>query len=143
MQFSPINREAIDRVRLTHEELKLPLVAGDALTKGLLSGKYTASTRFGIGDNRHRDPEFQGERFLSNLKVADGLKIVATRLGRAPVQIAIRWLMDTTGVAVVLAGAKTAEQVEENCQSSGWRLSDADYRFLQRLADEARLPLAG
>jgi aryl-alcohol dehydrogenase-like predicted oxidoreductase len=140
MQFSLINREVLAQVRPTLKELNIPLVAWGGLTKGLLTGKFSPQTQFAEDDNRHRDPDFLGARFLANLKVADGLKTLSTRLSRTPAQIAIRWLLDSPGTTAVLAGAKTTEQVLENCQASGWRLDDDDYKYLDRLADEPRLP---
>ena len=142
MQFSLINREVVEQVLPTLEELNIPLVAWGALTKGLLSGKFSPQTQFPDNDTRHRDPDFLGVRFLSNLKVADGLKTLSTRLGRSPAQIAIRWLLDSPGTTAVLAGAKTTAQVRENCQACGWQLSEDDYQFLEHLADDARSPTA-
>jgi len=142
MQFSLINRDVLAQVRPTLEELNIPLVAWGGLTKGLLTGKFSPQTQFPEDDNRHRDPDFLGERFLANLKVADGLKTLSTRLSRTPAQIAIRWLLDSPGTTAVLAGAKTTEQVLENCGASGWQLGKEDYQFLERLADEAGSPAA-
>lgn len=143
MQFSLISRSEFNKSRQALQELNLPLVAWGALNKGLLTGKFTTESRFGENDTRHRDPDFQGERFLENLKAADCVTSVASRLGRLPAQVAIRWLMDTPGVSVVLAGAKSAAQVSQNCEASGWQLSNEDYAQLRDLADQDSLPLAG
>lgn len=102
------------------------LVAWGALADGLLTGKFNASSKFGKDDHRSRMPDFQGEKFLENLRKIAALKAIAENRGVLLSQLALRWIMDKYEWACPLFGAKTASQVQENLGANGWHLSEKE-----------------
>lgn len=126
VQYSLVERPAADLCRAAAEG-SVPLVTWGSLAQGLLSGKYSATTRFGPDDRRSRYDGFQGPRLAQNLRLVARVQRLAERLGRTPSQVALRWLLDTPGIGVVLFGAKRPEQVEDNAGALGWRLTAAEY----------------
>jgi len=102
--------------------------------RGLLTGKYDCETRFGPDDHRSRsgDKYFSGEAFLRHLATVEKVKAVAQRMGCAPAQVAIRWVLQNPCVTTALFGAKTAQQVEENVSAADMVLRDEDLRLLEK-----------
>ena len=87
------------------------------LAKGILTGKY-----FGGMDLPERDVRY--ERSLlpevrDAVAKAPALGFLAQSTGRTMTQAAIRFVLDNPAVSCVIAGAKTAAQIEENAGASG------------------------
>lgn len=111
-------------------ECGLSVLAYSPLQRGLLTGKFTASSVFSEDDNRFHDEEFQDKRFLGNLDKIENLKTLSRKLGKSPSQTAIRWLLDSDGVDVIICGARRPEQLTENIGAAGWKLTEESFRFL-------------
>ena len=96
------------------------------LASGLLSGKFTAATKFPETDHRNynRDGQFfnVGETF-AGLPFAKGVEL-AGRLrtllpaGMTMAQMAMRWILDHEAVSVVIPGASSVAQARENAAVS-------------------------
>lgn len=134
IQYSLVDRTAADEATPTAVRHDVPLVTWGSLAQGLLTGKYDGASTFGRDDRRSRCENFAGAKFAENLRVLETLMDVARRVGKTPAQVAMRWLLDSPGVGVVLFGAKRPAQVDENCGAADWRLDDADYVALSRAA---------
>ena len=98
---------------------------------GWLTGKYerderpTGDTR--LGDDPDRGVEAYDRRAVeSTWRVLDVLGDVAERVGRPMGQVAIAWLLARPGVASVLLGARTLDQLEQNLGAADLVLDDAD-----------------
>ncbi len=111
-------------------EQEISVLAYSPLQRGLLTGKFTAGSVFSDDDNRYYDEEFQGERFRRNIERIGHLETLSRRLMKLPSQVAIRWLLDTSGIDVVICGARRPEQLAENIGAAGWQLPAEAYRFL-------------
>jgi aryl-alcohol dehydrogenase-like predicted oxidoreductase len=98
------------------------IIARVPLASGLLSGRYDEHTRFAPDDhrnyNRHGEAFDVGETF-SGVDFATGLEAVR-RLrplvppGATMAQFALRWILDQSGVTVVIPGARNPEQARAN-----------------------------
>lgn len=137
VQYSLVDRHVVAPLSQAVRECQVPLITWGSLAQGLLTGKYSAGATFGSNDRRRGYENFRGAKWESNLRTVDELHVLADRLQRTPGQIALRWLLDTPGVATVLCGAKSPDQIEENWGALGWRLSAADYQLLASLPTEA------
>ena len=137
VQFSLVDDGAL-ALEATLQKTGSSMVTWGSLAQGLLSGKYDADSRFGTNDRRHRYENFQGEKFVQNLRRVELLKQVAARVDKTPAQVAIRWLLDTPMVSCVLFGAKTPKQVRDNVGASDWSLTEEDYALLA----DSQLPVA-
>ncbi|MEM1032793.1 MAG: aldo/keto reductase [Myxococcota bacterium] len=105
------------------------VVAHSALAKGLLSGRYRAGHAFDTADERAR---FSDVRERLDGGQLDGLTSVAAASGHSLRELAIAWLLSRDAVAVTLVGAKSPQQVEENCLAVTSSLDDA---LMARLDD--------
>ena len=86
---------------------------------GLLSGKYTASSRVAADDVRSFSPEWL--RYFDNgvpsrewLAKRDAVREILTSEGRSLVQGAIAWLWARSPVAIPIPGIRTVAQAREN-----------------------------
>ena len=101
------------------------------LFQGILAGKYRtadevppfrARTRHFRGDRpqaRHGETGLEAETFA----VLDAVRAIAVGLGQPMANVALAWAMAREGVASVLAGARSPEQVERNVQAAALSLS--------------------
>ena len=67
---------------------------------------------------RARDDRFKGRRFYHAQALAKDLGKVAKRLGVPTSAVAIGWVASRPWVTSVIAGAKGAEQVEQNVRAA-------------------------
>ena len=105
------------------------IIVREPLANGLLTGKYNAESRFEKNDHRHgwsRDFLAQGAEKAKKLEF---LK----KPERTLVQSAIRFSLSHPAVSVVIPGAKTIAQVEENTGASGVQLSTEELKELKEL----------
>jgi aryl-alcohol dehydrogenase-like predicted oxidoreductase len=118
VEYNFLNRRAAREVLPVCAELGIPVVAYGPLAQGLLSGKFTADSRFTSDDRRHRLLHFQGAEIDASLKTVDALRAAGQSQNRTPAQAALRWVLETPGIACAVAGAKTPEQARENASAA-------------------------
>lgn len=96
------------------------------LASGLLSGKMTPSTSFGVADHRsfNRNGEafnvgetFAGLPFEKGVELAQKLQAYVPE-GMTMAQMSIRWILDFPAVTTVIPGASNVLQVESNVSAS-------------------------
>ena len=116
----------------------LGIVAWSPLAGGFLTGKYEPGQR-SVPDTRSADGwGFPARFFAPNAdETLATLLEVSDELGRAPSQVALRWLLDRPGVTSVISGVRTAEQLRDNVDATGWRLEGDP---LTRLNEVSHLP---
>ena len=107
-------------------------MAYGGLCRGLLTGKYKGDETFPRGDLRRADPKFKPDRFRQYVKAVDELKKLAAKYHKSMSQFALRWVLQQPGITTVLAGARTAAQVEDNAGVAGWQIESKD---LQKVED--------
>jgi aryl-alcohol dehydrogenase-like predicted oxidoreductase len=96
---------------------ELGVLAYEPLCRGLLTGKFTALSRFPESDLRARDDRFTGNRYLRALTVVSRLQLVAKRLHVPVAAIALGWVLRQPGVTCAIAGAKRPAQIREHLQA--------------------------
>ncbi|MGH7671486.1 MAG: aldo/keto reductase [Gemmatimonadales bacterium] len=104
------------------EERDLPLcrehgvgfLAYRPLAAGLLAGKYAAPPHFSDGDHRRHIYWFRGGEFERRRQAIERLRPIAEREGLTLAALALAWVYSQPGVSVVLAGARSTAQVEQN-----------------------------
>jgi aryl-alcohol dehydrogenase-like predicted oxidoreductase len=103
------------------------------LASGLLTGKY----KRGAVPEGTRLAGVQGlaQRYLTeeNWQKAEKLEAFAGARGHSLLELAFAWLLARPRVASIIAGATTAEQVEQNIAAAAWELSPADLAEIDRL----------
>ena len=95
------------------ESQDLACVNKKPLASGILTGKFTADSRFPENDMRHA-LDFRDPRFGGMLKMVDGLRDVLTSGGRTPAQGALAWIWARSDRTIPIPGARNERQIREN-----------------------------
>jgi aryl-alcohol dehydrogenase-like predicted oxidoreductase len=118
-------------------ELGITIIAYSPLAQGILSGKY------------HRDPDiirsrpgprkwmtaFRRRGLERSRALVAALEEIARAHGATPSQVALNWLANFHGdTVVVIPGATSVAQAEENAGAMSFRLSDAELNWLDELS---------
>ncbi|WP_336774835.1 aldo/keto reductase [Paenibacillus sp. MMO-58] len=116
------------------EKQQLGFIPYSPLAQGLLTGKFSAVTKFRDDDIRsYGNHLYKRGQFEGNVLKVELLQGIARSIGKPLSQIAINWLLYNKAVTTVIAGAKTALQVQENAAASRWKLTREDYEQISRL----------
>ncbi|HEY9594841.1 MAG TPA: aldo/keto reductase [Spirochaetia bacterium] len=120
------------------------VIARVPLASGLLSGRMSRATRFTSDDHRaynrkgqafDRGETFSGVDFARGLQAVERLRELLPH-GMTMSQFALRWILMHDAVSCVIPGAKTPEQVTENCKASAMpRLSRSLMRQVHEVYD--------
>ncbi len=114
-------------------QLGVTILAYSSLAQGLLTGKYTPENSKTPGDARRIDPRFSSNGLKKIAPVISLLRLLGEKHGRTPAQVALNWLI-AQGNVIPIAGAKTAEQVQQNAGALGWRLSEDEVAQLEQVS---------
>ncbi|MFF0151622.1 aldo/keto reductase [Micromonospora sp. NPDC005203] len=122
------------------QSLGMGLTAWSPIGGGLLSGKYRRTGEGMSGTGRLTNPDAAGREINpGDWKVIEALESVAADLGRSMAQVAINWVATQPGVASVIVGASSPEQLASNVGALDFEIP-ADAR---RRLDEASAPDLG
>lgn len=106
------------------------------LCQGLLTGTFKPNGNFDKDDVRNANPILQGEKLKKNLKIVEGLKNFANKLGKSLSQLALNWLIKNETITTIIAGATKIPHLKDNVESASWELDDATYREINDFLDE-------
>ena len=106
---------------------------------GWLTGKYGAAARPSGATRLGEDPDRGVEAYdLRNTPrthaILDALAAIAKRCGRPPAHVALAWLASRPGVASILLGARTVEQLEDNLTAADLVLDPTDLAEMTRVS---------
>lgn len=117
----------------------LGMVVWSPLAGGYLSGKYQPGQRSVDGSRSAENWAFPTRFFhLDHEKILAELLAVARDLGRAPAQVAVRWVLEQPLVASAIVGARTAEQLGGTLAASGWRMPQEALERLNKVSAQPR-----
>jgi aryl-alcohol dehydrogenase-like predicted oxidoreductase len=103
------------------------------LASGRLTGKYRRGEAPPAGSRLHSWYDDEERREALGDEVFDQIEALerfAAERGHTLLELAFAWLLSYGGVASVIAGATTAEQVRANVAAADWALTDADLAAL-------------
>ena len=107
---------------------------------GLLTGTFTADTKFGDNDWRGtgRARVFHGgmydpEHWQRNLRLVEDLKPIAEKRGKTIPQLALRWVLSNPAVSVALVGTLNVQELEEDLGALDWAVSGEDMRQIDEV----------
>jgi aryl-alcohol dehydrogenase-like predicted oxidoreductase len=112
-EYSLISRGIEDEILPTARELGVGVTAYGVLSRGLLSGHWSAQRELTPGDFRSSSPRFQGENLGHNLALVDALRAVADERGATVAQVAIAWVLAQGEDIVPLIGARRRDRLHE------------------------------
>ena len=126
-EYSLLVRDAERDVLPRARELGIGFVPYFPLASGVLTGKYRRGRPAPPGTRlQGRDERLTDETFDR----VEALERFAAERGHTLLELAIGALASTPGVASVIAGATTAEQVRANAATAGWRLGEGELAAL-------------
>jgi aryl-alcohol dehydrogenase-like predicted oxidoreductase len=128
-EYSLVKRDVEAEILPFCRERRIGLVPYFPLAAGLLTGKYrrgeSAPDGARLAEQRRRLEEAPWERI-------EALDAFARERGRTLLDLAIGALASRRGVASVIAGATTPEQVRANVAAAAWRLDEEELEALPR-----------
>ncbi|MEU1938118.1 aldo/keto reductase [Streptomyces coeruleorubidus] len=113
IEYSLISRAVEADILPTLRELGIGLTAYGVLSRGLISGHWSAGHTAGPGDNRGFSPRFSSGNVEHNLALVEALRRVADAKGCTVAQLAIAWVAAQGDDIVPLVGARTRERLAE------------------------------
>jgi aryl-alcohol dehydrogenase-like predicted oxidoreductase len=132
IEYSLISRGIEEEILPTCRELGIAITAYGVLSRGLISGHWSADRRLESTDFRSRAPRFRGENLERNLALVNGLRAVAQRRGASVAQVAIAWVLSRGEDIVPLIGARTRERLREALGALELELDADDLERIER-----------
>jgi aryl-alcohol dehydrogenase-like predicted oxidoreductase len=124
IEYSLVSRGIEDAVLPTCRELGVGITAYGVLSRGLISGHWSAARQPAPGDFRGAMPRFSGENLERNLELVEQLRRVAAARGVSVAQLAIAWVLARGEDIVPLVG--TRERLAEALGALDVELSSDD-----------------
>jgi aryl-alcohol dehydrogenase-like predicted oxidoreductase len=116
---------------------RIAVLAYGSLCRGLLSGRMSASSRFGGDDLRKSDPKFLAPRFEQYLAAVEKLdRLAKERFGKRVIHLAARWVLDRNPMNIALWGARRADQLSPISDVVGWTIDAASMAEIDRILRE-------
>ncbi|WP_104780825.1 MULTISPECIES: aldo/keto reductase [Streptomyces] len=131
IEYSLISRGIEDEVLPTVRELGIGITAYGVLSRGLISGHFTADRQLGAGDFRAMSPRFQGDNLRHNLNLVEALRKTAEQKGVSVAKIAIAWVLSRGEDIVPLVGARRRDRLTEALGALEVTLEPADLAAIE------------
>jgi aryl-alcohol dehydrogenase-like predicted oxidoreductase len=123
-EYSLVERDIERELMPVIVERGLGLLPYFPLASGLLTGKYQRGAPMPPGSRLARNASHAADYMTErNWRLVEALTALSQRHGRSLIELAFGWLLSHAPVASVIAGATSAEQVEQNVHAATWRLS--------------------
>jgi len=132
IEYSLLSRGIERSILPTCRELGIAITAYGVLSRGLLSGRYTADAQPTGGDIRSRFPRFRGENLRRNLELVRALEEIAADRGVGVSQLAFAWVLSRGADIIALAGARTRDQLYDAVGALVIDLSDDELERIER-----------
>ena len=132
IEYSLISRGIERTILPTCRELGVGITAYGVLSRGLISGHWTADRSTAPNDFRSHSPRFSAENIGHNLRLVDQLRQVAESKGATVAQVAIAWVLSRGVDVVPLVGARRRERLSEALGAMKLTLTGDDLRQIDR-----------
>ncbi|WP_431681594.1 aldo/keto reductase [Kitasatospora sp. KL5] len=136
IEYSLISRSLEADVLPTARELGIGITAYGVLSRGLLSGHWSAEREIGATDFRGFSPRFQGDNLTRNLALVEALRSVAEAKGATVAQTAIAWVASRGADIVPLVGARRRDRLAEALGSLEITLTAEDLAAVEAAVPE-------
>ena len=118
LQFNLFNRSIENETLPYCKNNNISILAYSPLAVGLLSGnKEVIQRQLGA-----KYEWFQPDKIDNSLRVVEILREIAADRGKTTAQVALNWVM-SKGIVLPISGPDTIAHIEENCGSTGWKLT--------------------
>lgn len=106
----------------------LSIIAYSPMERGLLTGKYENMSALAADD--HRNNYFKKFDFAAVKTLTDHLVDLSTKYNATTAQLVLAWTYHQPSVATALAGARNAQQAEENSRALHIKISAEDLNLI-------------
>ncbi len=117
-------------IQATAQKLGITILAYSPLAQGLLTGKYSPDNYTTPQGARRWNYNFSPQGLAKIAPVLDLLQNIGKQYDRTPAQVALNWLICQG--AIPIAGAKNAQQAQDNALAMGWSLDSQDLAKLNQ-----------
>jgi pyridoxine 4-dehydrogenase len=132
IEYSLISRGIEQAILPRCRDLNIAITAYGVLSRGLISGHFSAERELAPNDFRSHAPRFSAEHRQQNLALVDALRVLAEAKGVTVAQVAIGWVLARGEEIVALVGARTRERLREALGALDLELSPEDLAELER-----------
>ncbi len=132
LEYSLISRGIEEAILPACRRLGIGVTAYGVLSRGLISGHFSAERELPAGDFRARAPRFSAGNRERNLALVEALRELAERRGATVAQLAIAWALTRGEDIVPLIGARTRERLAEALGALEVELDEATLAELDR-----------
>ena len=132
IEYSLVSRGIEERVLPTCRELGIGVSAYGVLSRGLISGHWTADRDLAANDFRKYAPRFGGDNLQRNLALVEALRAVADGRGATVAQVAIAWVLSRGEDIVPLVGARRRDRLQEALGALRLTLSADDLTLIEQ-----------
>jgi aryl-alcohol dehydrogenase-like predicted oxidoreductase len=132
IEYSLLSRGIEDEILPTCRELGVGVTAYGVLSRGLLSGHWSAERTATAGPFRQTAPRFTGENLERNLALVEALGGIADAKGATVAHLAIAWVLSRGDDLVPLVGSRRRDQLAEALGAVEVELSAEDLEAIER-----------
>jgi aryl-alcohol dehydrogenase-like predicted oxidoreductase len=133
IQYSVIDRDAEAELLPLGVHEGVGALIWSPLSSGYLSGKFKRGANTGRLAGGDRFAHIDTERARGVVDLLE--EIAAGRPGATASQVALNWVARKAGVASIIIGARTSEQLADNLATAAWSLTDAEIARLDAASD--------
>lgn len=138
MRYSLVDRSIESNgVLAAARELGVTIIAYSPLGQGVLSGKFHRDPQLIASRPGPRKmlPAFRARGLEKSRPLVEALEAIGAAHGATPAQVALAWVLQVHGDAVVaIPGATRPSQVTDHLAAMGLRLTEAEMRKLDELS---------
>jgi aryl-alcohol dehydrogenase-like predicted oxidoreductase len=132
IEYSLLSRGIEAEILPTARDVSVGVTAYGVLSRGLLSGHWSAERALPATDFRAHQPRFSGENLERNLELVDALRAAAESNGATVAQVAIAWVLSRGQDIVPLVGARNRDRLAESLGALELELSANDLATIER-----------
>jgi aryl-alcohol dehydrogenase-like predicted oxidoreductase len=126
IEYSLVSRGIETAILPACRELGVGITAYGVLSRGLISGHWSAAQAAAPGDFRAHAPRFAAGNVEQNLAIVEALRAIASSKGATVAQMAIAWVLGRGSDIVPLIGARRRDRLHESIGALQLTLSDED-----------------
>ena len=136
--YSMLNRNVETEILPICQEHNIGVINYSPMQSGLLTGAMTREriAKMPEDDHRRNRKEFTEPQLSKNLALADLLKGIGARHGVEAGVVAIAWTLRHPAVTAAIVGGRSGEQVEGVLPAAAFRLSDDEFKGIDRFLSE-------
>jgi aryl-alcohol dehydrogenase-like predicted oxidoreductase len=131
IEYSLLSRGIEEAILPACRELGISITAYGVLSRGLISGHWSADRSLAPTDFRRMSPRFGEGNVERNLELVDALRAVAESKGATVAQVAIAWVLAQGEDIVPLVGARRRERLTESLGALDVRLGADDVAAIE------------